>query len=57
MENIDKRRAAIQQVNDILGCRRILVPGALIGWIIYAEVAVIRKMQKTTNTPNLHEGE
>ncbi|MCC5468715.1 hypothetical protein [Pelosinus baikalensis] len=57
MENIEKRRTAIQQINDILGWRRILVPGALIGWIIDAEVATIRKMQKTTNTPNLHEGE
>ncbi|MCC5464571.1 hypothetical protein [Pelosinus baikalensis] len=57
MENIEKRRVAIQQINDILGWRRILVPGALIGWIIDAEVAAIRKMQKATNTPNLHEGE
>lgn len=57
MENTEKRRAAIQQINDILGWRRILVPGALIGWIIDAEVAAIRKMQKTTDCPNLHEGE
>ena len=57
MENADKRRSAIQQINDILGWRRILVPGALIGWIIDAEVAAIREMQRFTDTPNLHEGE
>jgi hypothetical protein len=57
MENLEKRRSAIQQINDILGWRRILVPGALIGWIIDAEVAAIRKMQSVTDTPNLHEGE
>ena len=54
MSNPDKRRAAIQQINDVLGWRRILVPAALIGWIIDAEVAVIRKMQAATDTPNLH---
>jgi hypothetical protein len=47
MENLEKRRSAIQQINDILGWRRILVPGALIGWIIDAEVAAIRKMQSS----------
>jgi hypothetical protein len=57
MENDEKRRTAIQQINDVLGWRRILVPGTLIGWIIDAEVAAIRKMQKATNAPNLHEGE
>jgi hypothetical protein len=54
MENIEKRRSAIQQINDILGWRKFIVPGVLIGWVIDAEVAVIRKMQQTTNTPNLH---
>ncbi|MCC5465370.1 hypothetical protein [Pelosinus baikalensis] len=54
MENTDKRRSAIQQINDILGWRKFIIPGALIGWVIDAEVAVIRKMQKATNTPNLH---
>lgn len=57
MENTDKRRVAIQQVNDILGWRRILVPGALIGWIIDAEVTAIRKMQSATDCPNLHNEE
>ena len=58
MSNAEKRRQAIQQINDVLGWRRILVPAALIGWIIDAEVAAIRKMQAATNTPDLHkEGE
>jgi hypothetical protein len=48
MENAEKRRTAIQQINDILGWRRILLPGVLIGWVIDAEVAAIRKMQRTT---------
>jgi hypothetical protein len=55
MENEQKRRSAIQQVNEILGWRKVLIPSALIGWIIDTEVAAIRKMQETTNTPNLHE--
>lgn len=55
MENAEKRRSAIQQINDVLGWRRILVPAALIGWVIDAEVAAIRKMQKVSDTPNLHE--
>lgn len=54
MKNLEKRRSAIQQINDILGWRKFIVPGVLIGWVIDAEVAVIRKMQQTTNTPNLH---
>lgn len=55
MENAAKRRSAIQQINEVLGWRRILVPAALIGWIIDLEVKAIRKMQKTADTPNLHE--
>lgn len=54
MENAEKRRSAIQQINDVLGWRRILVPAALIGWIIDAEVAAIRKMQQATDCPDLH---
>lgn len=54
MENEVKRAKAIQQVNDVLGWRRILIPSALIGWIIDAEVAAIRRMQKATDTPDLH---
>lgn len=57
MENDEKRRSAIQQINDVLGWRRILVPAALIGWVIDAEVAAIRKMQHATDCPNLHEEE
>jgi hypothetical protein len=57
MENADKRRAAIQQINDVLGWRKFIIPGALIGWVIDAEVAAIRKMQVATNTPDLHEEE
>ena len=55
MENAQKRVSAIQDVGAILGWRRILIPGALIGWIIDAEVAAIRRMQRATNCPNLHK--
>ena len=55
MENGEKRRSAIQQINDVLGWRRILVPAALIGWVIDAEVAAIRNMQQASDCPNLHE--
>ncbi|SMD03097.1 N-acetylmuramoyl-L-alanine amidase [Sporomusa malonica] len=55
MENSEKRAAAIQQINSILGWRGILIPVALVGWVIDTEVAVIRQMQKATDTPNLHD--
>lgn len=55
MSNGKKRRMVIQEINEVLGWRRILVPAALIGWIIDAEVAAIRKMQSATNTPDLHQ--
>jgi hypothetical protein len=54
MENADKRRVAIQQINEVLGWRKFIIPAALIGWVIDTEVAVIRKMQRATNTSNLH---
>lgn len=57
MQNEQKRQKAIQQINDILGWRRILVPAALIGWVIDAEVTAIRKMQAVTNAPDLHREE
>ncbi|MDF2636824.1 MAG: hypothetical protein K0R78_3698 [Pelosinus sp.] len=57
MENTEKRRSAIQQVNDVLGWRKVIIPSALIGWIIDAEVAAIRKMQRVTDCPNLHNEE
>jgi hypothetical protein len=56
MQNREKRAAAIQAVMDILGWRRIIVPKVLIGWLIDAEVAFIRKVQAATDTPNLHMG-
>ncbi|SHI42568.1 hypothetical protein SAMN02745170_00363 [Propionispora hippei DSM 15287] len=55
MENCQKREAAIQQITSILSWRSIMIPSALIGWIIDTEVAAIRKMQQTTQTPDLHE--
>lgn len=55
MENIEKRNLAIQQINEILGWQKVLIPSALIGWVIDTEVAAIRKMQQSTNAPNLHE--
>lgn len=55
MANSEKRAAAIGQVNAILGWRGILVPTALIGWVIDTEVAAIREMQKKAGTPDLHE--
>lgn len=55
MENTQKRTTAIQDVNAILGWRRILIPGVLIGWIIDAEVAAIRRMQRVTGCPDLHK--
>lgn len=54
MENPEKRRLAIYQVNEVLGWRKVFIPAALIGWIIDAEVSAIRRMQRATNTPNLH---
>lgn len=57
MENEQKRRSAIQQVNEVLGWRRILIPAALIGWVIDAEVVAIRKMQAITDAPDLHKGD
>jgi hypothetical protein len=34
MENTEKRRSAIQRINDILQWRKFMIPGALIGWVI-----------------------
>ncbi|AJQ29002.1 hypothetical protein [Pelosinus fermentans] len=55
MENSEKRRAAIQQICEILGWRKVLIPAVLVGWIIDAEVAAIRRMQQSANTPDFHE--
>lgn len=57
MQNEQKRRIAVQSINEVLGWRRILVPATLIGWVIDAEVAAIRKMQAATDTPDLHKEE
>jgi hypothetical protein len=54
MQNAEKRAMAISQINEILGWRRILIPAALLGWIIDLEVKAIRKMQAAADTPNLH---
>lgn len=50
MENDEKRRKAIDQINEILGWERIVIPTALIGWVIDTEVATIRKIQQYTNS-------
>lgn len=50
MENDEKRRKAIEQINEILGWERIVIPTALIGWVIDTEVATIRKIQQYTNS-------
>jgi hypothetical protein len=55
MQNREKRAAAVQAVMDILGWRRIMIPKVLVGWLIDAEVAFIRKVQAATNTPDLHQ--
>lgn len=55
LENEEKRAVAIQQISSLLGWRGIFVPRELIGWVIDTEVAAIRKMQKASNTPNLHD--
>lgn len=52
MENSEKRNRAIQQIREFLGWRQILIPTALIGWIIDTEVATIRKIQQYTNSQN-----
>jgi hypothetical protein len=57
MENTEKRRAAIQQINDVLGWQKFIIPSTLIGWIVDVEVAAIRKMEQTIISSNLHEGE
>lgn len=54
MGNAQKRDSAIRQIGEVLGWRRILIPTALIGWVIDFQVAAIRKMQKAAGTPNLH---
>ena len=55
MENSQKRLTAIQEINSLLGWRKVIVPAALVGLVIDMEVATIRKMQKAADTPDLHD--
>lgn len=52
MDNSEKRSKAIQKINGILGWRQIVIPTALIGWVIDMEVSAIRKMQESINSSN-----
>ena len=55
MENEQKKKFAIQNINDLLGWKKIFIPSALIGFVIDLQVKAIRKTENITNTPNLHE--
>lgn len=55
MENPTKRAMAMIQLQQVLGWKRVFLPSAIIGWIIDAEVAAIRKMQAATGVPDLHQ--
>lgn len=55
MENEQKKAKVMQNIMDILGWRRIIIPKVLVSWLIDAEVAVIRRIQKATDTPDLHQ--
>lgn len=57
LESPAKRSLAIIQLQQVLGWKRIFLPTAVIGWMIDAEIAVIRKMQQVTGIPDLHKGE
>lgn len=50
IETLEKNDAdiLIQQINDVLGWRKFIIPGALIGWVIDAEVAAVRRIQQVT---------
>lgn len=60
MEVPAKRSLAISQFQQLLfwptiNKWRIYPPAAVIGWIIDAEVAIIRKMQAVTGVEDLHQ--
>ncbi len=60
MENPSKRSLAISQVQQLmfwptLNKWRIYPPAAVIGWIIDAEVVIIRRMQAATGIEDLHQ--
>jgi hypothetical protein len=62
MENSAKRAAAISQFQQLLfwptiNKWRIYPPAAVIGWVIDAEVAIIRKMQAAVDIEDLHQAE
>ena len=46
MSNKQKKQAAINDVKSLFIWRNIPIPNCVIGWIIDAEVKVIRKLQK-----------
>jgi len=52
MENSEKRNRAIQQINELLGWKKIVIPSVLIGWVIDMEVAAIREMQQSIDSSN-----
>lgn len=60
MENAQKRSAAITAVIELINWKiKILIPRSilnyLVGWVIDAEVAAIRQMQRATDCPDLHK--
>lgn len=57
LENPAKRSLAIIQLQQVLSWKKIFLPAAVIGFIIDAEVAVIRKMQAAAGIPDLHQEE
>lgn len=57
MENPAKRSMAIVQFQQVLGWKKVFLPAAVIGFIIDAEVAVIRKMQAVVGVTDLHQEE
>lgn len=57
MENQQKRQEAIGIINDTLVWKKVFIPKSIIGWLIDTEVSAIRKMQKSTDTPDLHKEE
>ena len=58
MDNPTKRAKAISDLREVLTWKKYLIPAALIGWLIDAEVAAIRKMQASCGAEtNLHNEE
>lgn len=57
MSNEQKKSKAITDIQSLLGWKKFFIPPIVIGLIIDLQVAAIRKMQVSTNTPNLHREE